>query len=226
MTEALHIARNAKTIQPLKVGCFVLSDPETIGAARQYILRRQAEAVAAHGLGALENPLSSTTVHEAGHAVVHVHFGDTVRYSKIWRLKRGPWRGQWVGLTMTDRNWTSDPTTLPDGDFRHACCQIAGLIAELMFDFGNFRQASSLDEIMAANFLAANVALKTQRDRDDIMLQVTRATVDILKQNAEIVREIARELDRHKVVRKKRLAPLLARVSSRPSVFELQGVRA
>jgi hypothetical protein len=94
MTEASHMARSPTMGQSLKLGCIVLTEPEAIEAAWQYIGRRLAGALATQGARALENPLSSTTVHEAGHAVVHACFGDEVRYSKIWRIKRGSWRGR------------------------------------------------------------------------------------------------------------------------------------
>ena len=114
---------------------------------------------------------------------------------------------------MTESKWRSDATTAPEDDFRHACCLMAGVLAELIFDCRNFRQASSLDEITMANALAANIAVKTGGNQADIMLRVICTTTDLLQSNADVVDNVATGLQRFGVLRKARLAPMLARVS-------------
>ena len=215
-------------MQSLKLGSVtMLGGAESIEDTRQHIRDRIAEAVAAGGARALENPHSSTIFHEAGHTVVHTHFGHCVRYCKIWKCKRGSERGQWTGMTMTDRKWRTDETTSPEDDFRQACCLMAGVLAEILFDHDNFRQASSLDEIICADVLAVNIAIKTGRDgRDgrDVKQQVIAATTDILKSNADVVHDIAKKLKRHATLRGVRLSTLLGRVSTSPSQFELKPI--
>jgi hypothetical protein len=218
-----NLALAPSDIQTLKLGdTTVLADADTIGQIQRHIVGCIAHAVATDGFDGLENPQSSAIVHEAGHAVVNAHFGDAVRYCKVWKAKRGVGHGQWVGFTMAGRDWRSDTTTSPDDDFRQACRVMAGVLAELLFDRENFRQGSSLDEIAVANQLAANIAIKTRRDAQEVMLQVICTTGDILKTNSDVVREIAKKLKRHRVLREMRLAPLLERVSRNPSKFDME----
>ena len=199
----------------LQLGQVTVRDgSETIASIRDALSENIAKAIAAEGWRALENPRSSAIFHEAGHAVVLAAFGEAVRRCKVWRCKRGIDRGQWLGLTMGGGKWKTDASTSPDEDFRRACCLMAGVLAEGLFDPGNVRRASSLDEIMTAIMVASNIAIKTGGDPADVMQQVISATTNILKRNADVMLAIAGALDRQKVLRKAKLAPLLARVST------------
>jgi hypothetical protein len=195
-------------------------DRDAVDAFRREAIILIQDIAAAHGQRALENPRSSAIVHEAGHAVMYAHFGEPVRYVKIRRCKRGPGAGQWLGVTMGGGKWRSDADTTPKSDFRQACYHMAGVVAEVLFDTDNFRQGSSLDEILVAQRLAANIAAKTRGNPVDVRGQVLRMTSKILKDNALIVHEIATLLDRHNVVRKNRLAPILERVTHSPAESE------
>jgi len=197
------------------------NDPSELERVLQHAADLIVNAVAAQGPRALENPRSSTIYHEAGHAVLHAHFGEEVRRCKVWQQKRGAQRGQWVGETTVRAGWKSDETTSPLQDFRRACCQIAGLVAELLFDHDNFRRASSVDEIIVANGLAGIAALKMGRDQRSVMVQVVLATFDILKKNDGVVRKLAKDLKRRGVLRAACLTRLLASVCTGPSKYEL-----
>lgn len=202
-------------------GAEISCDPGATQQVRDQALGLLANAIATQGPRALENPRSSTIFHEAGHAVVHAHFGNAVVRCKVWQIKRGDERGQWTGETVAGQDWKSDEATSAQQDFRRACCLIAGMIAELHFDHDNFRQASSIDERLLANRLAANAALKTGRDQRSVMMQVVRATNDILERNEDLVRKVAEGLERQGVLRKAFLTPLLAGVCATPSEHEL-----
>jgi hypothetical protein len=188
----------------------IRGDRESIDALRREALGHIQSIAASYGRRALENPRSAAVVHEAGHAVMYAHFGEAVRYVKIWKRERGLCAGQWLGIAMGGSKWRTDANTSPESDFRQACHQMAGVIAEIVFDTSNFRLTSSTDEVITARLLASNIAVKTRGDAEKVMMQVILVTRKILKDNAEIVREIASLLDRHTVVRKKRLAPILA----------------
>jgi hypothetical protein len=172
-------------------------------------------AVALQGARALENPLSSAKFHEAGHAVIYMHFGEEVLRCRIWQLTHAAERGQWVGETDTGQRWKSDTTTSPQQDFKQACCVSAGVLAEVLFDPANFRHASSLDEIVIAKMVASNAARKTRRHAADVLDEVISVTGGILTRNADVVREMAADLQRYGAVRKSRLRWLLGRVSQR-----------
>jgi hypothetical protein len=202
-------------------GAQISADPAATQHVRDQALTLLTNAIAAQGPRALENPRSSTIFHEAGHAVVHAHFGDAVVRCKVWQIKRGDEQGQWTGETVAGQDWKSDEATSAKQDFRRACCLIAGQIAELLFDHVNFRQASSVDEVVIANSLAANAALKTGRDQRSVMMQVVRATKDILERNEDLVRKVAEGLERQGVLRKPFLTPLLAGVCATPSKHEM-----
>src|SRR5688572_352146 len=118
-------------------------------------------AVALQGPRALESTLTSTKFHEAGHAVVHAHFGREVLECKIWEIEEGAERGQWTGETTVAENWKSDKTTSPEDDFRQACCLVGGVLAESLFNRDDFRLASSADEVMVVKTLAVNIATKS-----------------------------------------------------------------
>jgi hypothetical protein len=120
-----------------------------------------------------------------------------------------------VGKTLAaDEAWTATPTTSPEQDFRTACGIYAGVLAEHLFD-KDFRFASSLDEVLATELLAHQIAEKTGREPVDVIYEVRSVTAEILKTNADVVRAFARDLERHGAVRKRRLEELLERVCQR-----------
>lgn len=195
----------------------VCNDANGLKVMRRHGRELLSNAVAVQGPRALENPLSAAKVHEAGHAVVHAHFGEEVLGCKIWQIKDGPEQGNWGGLTSTGRPWKSDTTTSPQADFQQACCFYAGLLAEHLFDGHNFRLGSSIDEVLLARALAHNIALKTRRQPDEVLAEVIRVTSEILISNDDVVRKLAADLERHGAVPKLRLKKLLDRVPSPPS---------
>lgn len=166
------------------------------------------DAVATQGTRALDNPRSSTLVHEAGHAVVYAHFGIPVRRCEIWQEGEK----DWTGFTTAGGKWRSDASTAPEDDLRQAICLMAGVIAERLFDSLNYRLASSVDEIEEARLLAFNVALKLGCEHESAAIYIDKVTTNILLENQSVVSKIAAVLDMKKKVWGEPLAALLAEV--------------
>jgi len=203
----------------------VTGSPKDILEAHRRLGEQVSQALAAQGPRAFDNPRSSAIYHEAGHVVVYAHFGMPVRRCKISRVKRGPVHGQWIGFTSGGHKWRSDRTTPPDDDFRQACCEIAGVFAEMMFDPANFRQASSIDEVAVAEGLASIISHKLGHDYGQVYTRIALATIDILQQNRDVVRALAAELDRHGIVRQRQLTVLLTAICPNLSRYEPTALR-
>lgn len=169
-------------------------------------------ALQTQGLRALENPLSAAVVHEAGHAVLYAVHGYAVERVKVWRKKRGFARGQWLGFTTVHNEIICGPDTSVDDDFKYATILLAGVLAEQIFDTANFRMGSSLDEVAVVRGLASNIVLKTGAEFTDVMVRVVAVTGKTLRHNEAVVREIASELQHHKIIGRRRLASFLAPV--------------
>lgn len=210
----------------LQLGSVTMSgSAEDILEARRRLEEQVNQTLAEQGPRALDNPHSSAVYHEAGHVVVYAHFGMPVRKCKIARVKRGSSHGQWIGFTSGGQKWRSDRSTPPADDFRHACCAIAGLFAEMLFDSANFRQASSIDEVAIAEGLAFNISRKTSHPYAEVYTRIALATADILQQNQNVVRAVAAKLDRHGVVRQRQLTAMLAGICPNRSRFEITELR-
>jgi hypothetical protein len=201
-------------------GTFHLGDMTLAVEAREPVKQQWQEltrrACLIQGDRAFDDPKSSAVVHEAGHAVLYAHHGVVVRYLKIWEGKKGM-RGHWVGRAKTDKYpWSVGPDASPEVNFKHACIQIAGRVAEELFDTENLRLGSSLDEIIQAQIIAGSIAQKTQENPARVFQSIDANTRNILKVNEDVVREIARRLDRDHVVRRDALGVILGGVY-RPS---------
>lgn len=190
-------------------------DKRNVPAFYSDLLEYAAMGAAVQGPRAFENPRSATLVHESSHAVAYAALGVPVKRTKIWKVKRGIGAGQWLGATLADgTSWHVDDTTTPKNDFIIAACYIAGVLGEALFDHKNFRAASSADEVVLSRQIANSISFKTGRPFEEVMTGIICAVSDILETNADVVRAIAAELDRREVIRRKRLAVLLAPVKA------------
>jgi hypothetical protein len=180
-------------------------------------------AYQAQGIKAFEDPKSAAVVHEAGHAVLCAYSGLEMRFLKVWQCKKGIQRGHWVGKfqPVEDCSWSTGPDTPPGEDLKNACTQIAGWMAEVLFDHDNLRPGSSLDEVIKARLLSSNFSHKTGADPKQVLMWICSITCSILKKNESVVREIASILDRDGVIRREALSAILANVE-RPSLAEIQ----
>lgn len=217
MNEMFSAASMRPGAATMKLGATTLEDPELIADYQNEIRRRAFAGYLKQGNAAFENPKSSTVFHEAGHTVVAAYFNVPIRLVRVWKKKRGEAHGHWMGLTDAGKAWRSDNQSSPEADLEQACHQMAGILSEMLFDRENFRECSSMNEVLTANGLADNAAIKNGKDRRELMLAVLACTGQALQQNEGIVRAIAADLDRHKVVRRKRLAELLAPIDCTPS---------
>ncbi|MBX9845207.1 MAG: hypothetical protein K2Z80_25685 [Xanthobacteraceae bacterium] len=202
----------ASLCQKMQIGSGALTGP--VGHLRHVrlsMLQYVRDAVANQGLRALENPRSSAIVHEAGHAVVYTSFGFKVRSCKIERESDS--YDQWGGFTDGGSAWRSDHQSAPVADLKQACCLMAGVAAERLFDPLNYRQASSADEVVRAHCLASTVAHKLGCDHDAVVARVDQRTDEMLLRNKDIVLKIAQQLDQKMIVRGNRLAKLLVGVA-------------
>lgn len=166
------------------------------------------EAAAAQGDAAFGYPRSAALVHEAAHTILYTAMGIAVKSTSV-KMKAGIATGE----TLADGpSWIVNETTSTSNDFKCACVQIAGLIGEMAFDTANFRAGSSLDELVLTRQIAAGIEWKSGQPFESVMNAILGTVAEILRQNAEAVRSVARELDHHGAIRRKRLAALLASV--------------
>jgi hypothetical protein len=177
------------------LGDDVTGDPEFVAWADERMLDLIRAAYRKQGARAFESTLRATTLHEAGHAVIFRWASRDVSRIRVRRR-----RGQWVGLMEA-------PTT--GSDFLQACFRIAGVMAELLFDREDFREGSSLNEIVLFNAACHNAALDTGANILDIQYRVMKLVSTILRRNERAVRGIACMLIARKTLRAKELTALL-----------------
>jgi hypothetical protein len=123
---------------------------------------------------------ASIVLHEVGHAVAATALGYDVQKIKVWKYRDG-------------EGWRGDTDIVPSRPMRHgAVIEVAGNLAQMMFDPEWRRQDMAEYE-----------------DVEGADADVVIAATTILKRNADSVQALARVLDRHKVVRRARLATLL-----------------
>jgi len=170
-----------------------------------------ARALALEGPKAFDSPKSSAALHEAGHCVVDALHGAIPTRATIRRLMEFG-RPQWIGRTDGIPKWRVDDTTPADEDLQQARSQLAGVVAEILFDRANYRPASSADEIVTSQAIVRSAAIKMHRDPAALWLETLVETATILKANEKIVRRIADRLLRRGVIKSRQLARLLHEV--------------
>ena len=196
--------------------------PAIAAELREKLLRETDELFAKYGARAFENPRGAALVHEAGHAIVGQHDGITPARVAIWKhpaASKYPVdpRHRWVG-----NNWWSrrlDPIDLSTDRVETAkrvTLMIAGAAGEKLLAPEEWREASSLDEIVLAQF-----ACQVASDNDDILGAAlwaicTDRAVTIIEHNEAVARELIAALDKTETIRGTPLAKILSRVRKIP----------
>ena len=163
------------------------------------------------GPRAFECPKSAAAAHEAGHCIFDALEGAIPLNATIWPIKAAG-QTRWIGRTTCNLPFRSNTETSPQADLKFAKDQLAGVIAEALFDQEHYRIGSSLNEIAAAQFAIGNAAIKSSRDPQALWFDVVAELSATLEANQQIAREIADVLMSKHVIRGSRLKQALAQV--------------
>jgi hypothetical protein len=189
---------------------------EARGSGAKYfalaMLEITAMALAAEGLRAFDSPKSSAALHEAGHCVIDALDGDIPQRASIWRIVEFG-RPQWIGRTEGAPRWRVDETTDAAADLKQARSQLAGVIAEILFD-SDYRLGSSIDEILTSQSIAATAAVKLHCDPMELWWATCVEVQSRLTTNACAVHAIARVLSLKGNISARSLSRLLQTLES------------
>jgi hypothetical protein len=167
--------------------------------------------LAAHGFAAFENPRRATCMHEAGHAVISTWLGKHVTRVTTGRCVQG-----WTGFThCADGEWRIHPddANAPQTLIAVGRNLYAGIAAEMMFARDDFREGSSLDEVVMSQ-LAAQMAAGDE-DGETLWRSEVHLPVCVhLKRNERVVRRIAGYLLEHRKIQGRPLERMLAGVQA------------
>jgi hypothetical protein len=196
---------NARHITPLQGSCPLkgldfgdLFPRQTAGAGtREFMLEefrdRARAAYAEQGMRAFENTKRATAVHEAGHVVIAIMSGRTVE--RVWIKRRRVGDAKfWIGRTLDGVSHGTTPDSPVEADVATARSQIAGVLAELMFDRDDFRRGSSLDEMVAFKMIVVNISNKTGAEFEDVAMGIIAGVRADLERHRHEVEAIAAAL--------------------------------
>jgi hypothetical protein len=181
------------------------------GGVRNLLACEMARILAQHGPRAFEAPKHAAAIHEAGHVVAHVLAGNRVQRTRI--AERRP--GVWLGFTETrSRHWLRPRS--PAQFLQVARSLYAGYAAERMLD-QDFREASSIDEIVMSQLAAAMAANILNTDEETYwQTEVHLAVCTSLGRNGTALKMIAEHLLNHQRLKGRRLDNLCAEVRKPP----------
>ena len=179
-----------------------------VAATREALLL----ALAMEGPRAFECPKTSAAFHEAGHCLVGAVQGSTPSKAAIWPIVELG-RLQWVGRTYDLPKWRVDGKTDAQADLRQAQSQLAGVVSEGLFD-PDYRQGSSLDEIITAQGIVHQAAAKLSRDPEQLWFETLIKVAKQLKANQLVVHQIADVLMRRGSIKARQLQQLLQLLES------------
>ena len=166
-----------------------------------------ARAITIDGVRALECSKLAAAFHEAGHCVVYALQRNHPARASIWPIWEFGQR-QWIGRTYGIPKWHVDGGTPVEADLEQAQSQLAGVVAEALFD-ADYRLASSLDEIVISQSIARTAAIKMVSDAEELWLDTVVEVASKLKAHELNVREIANELMKKGNIKARRLRALL-----------------
>jgi hypothetical protein len=150
-------------------------------------------AIAQQGMSAFENTKRATAYHEAGHVVIAILAGQTV--SRVWiKRKRDGDAKFWTGRTFDGSCHGTAPDSPVEADVAAARALIAGVLAEWLFDGGDFRLGSSLNEVVAFQAIVANISNKTGAAFEDVAMEIAADVFADLDQRRHEVEAIAAAL--------------------------------
>jgi hypothetical protein len=197
-----------RSLRGTPLGIAQLKNHETADPLQEAVQR----AFVKQGARAFEMPRQHAAIHEAGHAVMFTAAGRTVSKCSIhskWIANRKAWGG-WTAYD--GERWRVDEESPVEDDVWQIRFQMAGVLAEVAFLGADFREGSSLDEVLTAQMLAATIAVKTVRDRVQIFNENCWEASRILQANADLIQAIAWKLLHARSLSRKKLAPLLSDV--------------
>jgi hypothetical protein len=200
------------------------------------VLSRRQHAVNVEGPRTLGSTRRTAAIHEASHAVIwQITACDRVPPPEsvvVFKEKAVPsvvgetWLGYVTPKQCKYLGQYADPR---DTVLQYAMGMrfISGLVGERLFNPGDARMGSCLDEVVATQVVAANLALQPGLDEATAYAKITRWTASLLRANAEVVIAIADRLEKHGSVQGTALEELLQRVitstGKAPELFEGEG---
>jgi hypothetical protein len=118
----------------------------------------------------------------------------------------------WVGRTYCNVDYRVGPETSPSADLKFARIQLAGVLAEQLFDREHYRSGSSLDEIATAQAALGAAAAKSGRKPEALWLDMVAGLGATLEANQQTAEEIADVLMSKHVITGSRLKQALGQV--------------
>lgn len=184
-------------------------------------------AYRAQGHRAFESTRRCAAIHEAGHCVVNAITADRDHGGQWWppastRIWREPVKGLccWLGETRPAKKappYRVDARTDPLAYLTATLQTLGGVVSEMMFDDGDYRLGSSVDElIVAGGCCRALEAVGVFPTAERAMAALLGMAGQMLKTNAHVVQSIAATLERQRRIEGPELAALLRDVRKEP----------
>lgn len=180
-------------------------------------------AYQAQGQRALESTKRCAAIHEAGHCVVNtITAGGMFWPPAMTRIWRHPVKGMTVWLGNTEPPKNAPPLRVDaredvTGYMILAVRTLGGVVAEMLFDGGDYRIGSSVDEWVVAGGCARALAdVGAFPSAEAAMHQLLMTTSNMLTANASTVHAIATALQQRRKVEGMELAGLLKSVVMDP----------
>ena len=170
---------------------------------REIMEKETARVFREHGPQSFGSTKPASAIHEAGHVVIGTMIGKRV---KRVRLKQNAVCGL-ASLNVTGARYSIRPPRILEKEARWI---YAGIAAEMLFAKDDFREASSLDEVIMAQYLAAEVATMMNVDQQTYYEAEVHYVVGnwLLKHRAAVMK-IAEYLVRHHKLRHPALGRLI-----------------
>src|SRR6516164_712933 len=171
-----------------------------------------------HGAAAFEMSRDAAILHETGHTIVAAHEGVNFQSVRVFSRTVPLFGNVWGGwCAEKDKEWTTGPDTSIESDLSRARIIIGGLAGEVVC--GLDKPGSSLDELLLSQFVGLNAAKKlddyTPTDEYNGRFwneRVWKVAFEILVQNSEPFKRLAKHLDQHETVNGGKLHAILAQV--------------
>jgi hypothetical protein len=224
--QAILVNDNVAIVMNYAVGAIDLSRPDRVTVSGitvcgQNIRQTFMEAVKKggetayrqQGTEAFKTPKAAAAGHEAGHVIVGTTLGYSMQSTRLIEYQPG----MWGGITHHKREHKPGATVGPDEALRQARMLYAGVAAE-KFLRSDFRHAaSSLDELIMSQMIAA--AFVAGKDEDQETCWNTRVHDDViarLKAHHALLQELGNALFKIGRLAGKRLRTLIANVKVMP----------
>ena len=179
------------------------------------------------GHRAFESTKRCAAIHEAGHCVVNTITADRDHGGQWWppdstRIWREPVKVLccWLGETRPAKNappFRVDARQDPAGFMTMAVQALGGVVAEMLFDGGDYRLGSSIDEWMVAGGCCRTLeTVGLFPTAEQALSALMTMTGQMLKANTHVVESIADRLERQRRIECAELAELLRDVRKEP----------